>query len=343
MKTTLLLFSLCSSLYAFAQTGGLNTFALLDLTYNARGAGLGGDFITARDADINLGVANPSLLNAEMSKMIGVSQALHAGGINYGMVAYGQSLKKDRFISGHVRYVSYGKFQRTDVNGESIGLFNPFEYIVGAGFGQQLNPRISVGGNLNFIGSHLDGYNSFGAAIDLAGTYESEDKNWLLTAMVKNAGVQFNAYNEERAPLPINFQLGTSYKLAHAPFRFSLLVHHLNKWDLSYNDPNLQPTIDPLSGDTLPVKRAGFGEKLAQHLSYHLEILASKNIHIRAGFNYYARQSLKLESRPGIAGFSFGTGLYFKRFSMDYGFTVYSRAGFNHMLTLSANIGKIKK
>ena len=112
---------------------------------------------------------------------------------------------------------------------------------------------------------------------------------------------------------------------------------------MTYTDPNAQPTVDMLTGDTIPVKRAGFFEKLGQHFTYQLEVLATKNIHIRAGFDYYTRQSMKLESRPGIAGFSFGFGLYFKKFSIDYGFTTFSRAGFNNMLSISANIGKIKK
>lgn len=342
MKTILLFFTILYSVLSFGQIGGTKTFALLDLTFSARGSGLGGDFVTAKDQDISLGVANPSLLNAKMHNELGISQAFHAGKINYGMLAYGRSLKKERFISAHLRYVSFGNMKRTEVNGEVTGQFNPFEYIAGVGFGQQLNPRISVGGNLNVIGSHMESYNSYGASIDLGGTFTSTDEALLVTAMVKNAGVQFYSYNDERAPLPINFQIGTSYKVKHAPFRFSVLVHHLNKWDLTYNDPNLKPTIDPLSGDTIPVKRAGFGEKLAQHFTFGLEVLASKNIHLRAGFNYYARQSLKVTAKPGIAGLSFGAGFYFKRFALDYGFTAYSKAGFNHMLTLSANLSKIK-
>lgn len=340
-KKITFVFTLIGS-FTFAQFGGTKTYALLDLTYNARSAGLGGGFITVKDKDINSGVSNPSLLNAKMDNHLSLSQAFQAGNINYGMLSYGRALKKDRFISGHLRYVSYGNFQRTEINGANSGQYNPFEYVVGVGFGQQLNPRISVGGNLNLIGSHLESYNSFGMAVDLAGTYTNKKENLLVTAMVKNAGTQFNAYVDQRASLPIDFQLGTSYKIKHAPFRFSLIAHHLNQWDLSYNDPTLKPTVDPLTGDTIPVKRAGFGEKLAQHLTIGAEVLVSKNIHLRAGFNYYARQSLKVVSKPGAAGISFGAGFYFKRFTLDYGFVVYSKAGFNHMISLSADIGKIK-
>lgn len=343
MKTPLLIISLLIGNFIVAQIGGQTSFALLGLDFNARSSGLGGDFITAKDQDINLGINNPSLLNEKMHKGISVSQALHAGRINYGMLSYGHALSEKQMISASIRYVSYGKMTRTDKNGVEMGEFSPFEYIVGVGYGHQLNPRISVGANLNIIGSHLEVYNSYGASIDLGGTYLSESENFLVTALFRHVGFQFNAYNDKRAPLPANFQLGLSYRLNHAPFRFSLLVHHLNKWDLSYNDPTAKPTVDMLTGDTIPVKKAGFFEKLGQHFTYQVEILATKNLHFRAGFDYYTRQSMKLESRPGMAGFSFGLGLYFKRFSLDYGFSIFSRAGFNNMLTISTNLEKMKK
>lgn len=343
MKTSLLIISLLIGKFIAAQTGGQTSFALLGLDFNARSSGLGGDFITVKDQDINLGVVNPSLLNSKMHKGISVSQAIHAGKINYGMISYGHSLSEKQMISANIRYVAYGKMKRTDKNGVEMGDFSPFEYIVGVGYGYQLNERISVGANLNIIGSHLEVYNSYGMSIDLGGSYLNAEETFLVTALFKNVGFQFNSYNDKRAPLPANFQLGVSYRLPHAPFRFSILAHHLNKWDLSYNDPTAKPTVDMLTGDTIPVKRAGFFEKLGQHFTYQLEVIATKNLHFRAGFDYYTRQSMKLESRPGIAGFSFGLGLYFKRFSIDYGFSVFSRAGFNNMLTLSTNLEKMKK
>lgn len=336
---------LCSVLSFFSngQTGGQTTFALLDLTYNARSAGLGNDFISIKDQDINLGISNPSLYNEKMDKMLSLNQALLAGGINYGQVAYGRKFKKG-FAGTSIRYVNYGEFRRTDINGTDLGAFNPFECILGVGYGQQLNPRISVGANFNFIFSQLETYNAFGAAIDLAGTYTHPNENLLITALVKNAGVQFNNYySKEKDQLPVEFQLAGSYKLSHAPFRFSLLAHHLNRWDITYVDPTLEPTVDPLTGDSIPVKYAGFGEKLGRHFTYQLEILVSKNIHLRTGFDYQRRQEMKLEQRPGMAGFSFGVGLYFKKISIDYGFSAFSRAGFNNMLTISTNLSRWKK
>ncbi len=343
MKLTvgLFLFFGCFSLHA--QTGGLNSFALLDLTYNARAAALGNDFISVKDKDLSLVVANPSLLNEGMDKKLSLSQALLAGGINYGQVVYGRSALKG-MVSGHIRYVNYGEFRRMDIAGNDQGTFNPFEAILGAGYGKQLNPRISVGTNVNFIYSQLESYSSFGATVDLAGVYTSVDENFTATALVKHVGYQFKAYyNKQRAFLPTEFQLAGSYKLAHAPFRFSILAHHLNRWDLTYTDPNKKAVIDPLTGDIIPLNSAGFGEKFARHFSYAVELLISKHVHLRSGFDYQRRQEMKLESRPGAAGFTFGAGLNFKKFNLDYGLSIFSRAGYLNMLTLSTNLSEWKK
>ncbi len=344
MKIQLLTLLLLASSAVSAQTGGENAFPFLDLYYSAQDAGLGGNFITGAGDDISMGVNNPSLLNDEMEKGASVSQALHAGGINHGMVNYGFGLKDYGTMVGYIKYVNYGKFDRTATNGISEGTFSPFEMIAGAGFGRALNERLSVGGKANIIYSQLESYTSFGASIDFAGTYHNESKGFLATVHVKNFGYQFMSHTpSNRKPLPVDFQLAAAYKLPHAPFRITVLAHQLNKWDITYNDPTLQPTIDPLSGDTIPVPRAGFLEKLGNHFSYQLEINLSETIHARMGFDYHRRKQLGLEQRPGAAGLSFGLGLHFNKFRLDYGFLVYSQAGFNNILTLSTNLGKWRR
>ena len=344
MKIQLLILSLAALTFANAQTGGENSFPFLDLFYSAQDAGLGGNFITGAGDDVSMGVNNPSLLNKEMEKGVSISQALHAGGINHGMFNYGFGLKDYGTMVGYIKYVDYGKFQRTGTNGLGEGTFSPFEMIAGAGFGHQLNERLSVGAKANIIYSQLETYSSFGASVDLAGTYYNEDKGFLATVHVKNFGYQFKAHTPgNRKPLPVEFQLAAAYKLPHAPFRISVLAHSLNRWDLTYNDPTLVPTVDPLSGDTIPVPRAGFLEKLANHFTYQLEINLSKTIVVRTAFDYHRRKELAIEQRPGAAGMSFGLGLHFKKFSLDYGFVVYSQSGFNNILTLTSNFSNWRR
>lgn len=329
----LLLFVFLSG-YGLAQTGGTTGYSFLNLPFNARIAGLGGSFITVRDSDPNLGVQNPALLNSEMNGHGSISQSLMAGGINSGQLNYARTFGSGVTGLAHFRYVSYGKLKRTDINGADLGTFSPGDFILGASAAKSINERMHIGATLNFIYSQMDQYVSFGNSLDLGGCYTDNDKRLVISGVVKNLGIQWKSYNGTRNDLPLEVQLGLSHKLAHAPFRFSILGQHLQRWDLSYNDPNAKPATDPLTGETIPVKKAGFAEKLARHFAFQMELLFGKRLHLRAGFDYQRRQELKVALRPGISGFNFGVGLYFKRFSVDYGMMSYSAAGMQHAITI---------
>jgi hypothetical protein len=340
MKSKILFFLLIVNSILHSQIGGENSFAFLNLPFNARSAALGNDFITSKDQDLNLAIQNPSLLNPLHNKQLGFNQAILASGINYGMLTYGKTINEYNTY-GSFRYVNYGNMNRYDEAGTNIGKFYAGDFILGAGLAKQINPLISIGSNVNLIYSQYETNASFGISVDLAGTYEIKEKNLTMTALVKNAGYQFKGFQKDsRAPLPTEFQFAIGHKFKHAPFRFSLLVHHLNRFDLTYIDPSLKPTIDVLTGDTIAVKLPGFGEKFFRHFTYQLELILSKNLHVRTAFDYHRRQELKLAQKPGIAGFSFGIGMYFKRFSLDYGLIAYSSAGFNNLFTFSTNLGK---
>ncbi|MCE3294556.1 MAG: hypothetical protein K0R65_270 [Crocinitomicaceae bacterium] len=338
------LFLICIVYSARAQVGGKSSFAALNLPFNARSAALGNDFISSRDEDINLAIQNPSLYNASMDRMLGVNQAFLASGINYGMLTYGRKYTDQLSGGFSLRYVNYGNMERTNDAGVSEGRFYAGDFILGSGISKQLNPLISVGANLNLIYSQLESYSSFGMAVDLAGVYELKEKNLVVTALVKNAGYQLKPYIKgQRAQLPAEFQFAIAHKVKHAPFRFTLLMHHLNTFDLTYVEPDLGPTIDALTGDTIPVQLPGVGEKIFRHLTYQVELIFSKNFHLRTAFDYHLRQEMKVAERPGISGFSFGIGMKFKRFSLDYGLVAYSAAGFNNQVTLNVNLGQFRK
>lgn len=344
MRKLFVLTSLFFCTTLFAQTGGTNSFSFLNLAYNARSMGLGTHFITVKDQDLSLGVNNPSLLNSSMDKYVSFNQAFSPGGINYGMVNYARNFKNDIVGLGHIRFVDYGKMTRRDAFGNDQGTFKPMDMIIGVSASKPFSPRLTIGATFNLIYSQLASYSSFGASLDFAGNYYNEEKQFLATLVVKNAGYQFKGYTEKKHdPLPVDVQFGVSKKLAHAPFRFSILAHSLNRWDLSYVDPNAKPTIDALTGDTIPVPKASFIDKLGRHFTLQTEVLLSKNIHFRAAMDIQKRQEMKLIERPGTSGFSLGLGLYFKKFSVDYGFAVVSRAGFQHMFTLTTNLSMWRK
>jgi hypothetical protein len=344
MKILLGFLALTFSLVAAAQTGGAASFSILNLPFNARSMGLGTDFISVKDQDVSLGVSNPSLINAKMNKRASINQALLPAGINYGMINYSRTLKNNFVGVAHLRYIDYGKMVARDAVGNDVGIFKPMDLILGASVAKPFSPKLSVGATFNLIYSQLETYSALGASIDMAGNYFNEENEFLATLLVKNAGYQFKGYTDNKHdPLPVEVQMAISKKLKHAPFRFSLLGHNLTKWDLSYVDPSAKPTVDALTGDTIPVPTASFVEKTARHLTYQLEILMSKNLHFRAAFDYQKRKEMKVLERPGLSGFSFGIGLYFKRFTVDYGFGVTSIAGYQHMLSLSTDLSIWRK
>lgn len=344
MKNIFSLLLLIISTNIFSQIGGNYAFPILEQPFNARSAALGTRFITVTDQDINLGFNNPALFNEKMHNQASFNHAIMPSGINYGMASYGRKFGEKLNAGAAVRYLSYGEQDRTDELGQIIGTFHPSDYILSVGTSYRMNKKMAVGANFNALISQLDRYVALGAAVDLGVTYHEEKANLTLSLVAKNIGYQLKNYTEaKRNPLPADLQFAIAHRLKHAPFRFGMVFHHLNKWNLSYFDPNEPPKYDPLTNDTIFAKPANFVNKLAQHLTFQAEILLGKNLHIRAAYDIYRRSSMKVANRPGLAGFSFGLGLYFKRFSIDYGINFYSVAGMQNMFTLSTNFDKWKK
>lgn len=336
---SIVVLSIFISSFANAQTGGTTTYQALNSFYTARQLGLGGSLINLRDNDVNLSFNNPAALNADMAFRGSLSENIRGGGINTGSLAYGRTF--GNYVgAAHFRYISYGAMKRTDLAGNDLGTFNPGDFILGASASKLINERMSIGATLNFIYSQLDNYYSLGNSLDIGGQYFVPEKDFVIGGVVKNLGVQWKGYTSDRAPLPIEVQLGVSKKLSHAPFRFSLTAQHLQQWDLSYVDPNAKDKIDLLTGDTIKVKRAGFFEKVARHALVQTEINLGKKVYLRVGLDVQRRMELRVANRPGLAGFSFGAAFHLKRFSLEYGWMIYSAAGSQHGLTFSLPIGK---
>ena len=329
----------CAQNYNF----GLNSFSFLNSIYSSRSAGIGSNLITISDKDVGLTVANPSLLNEDQLRSIQLNQGIMPSGVQTGMLCYAFKNKYGIF-SPVIKYQNYGKFNGTDELGNATNNFSAIDYSIGMNFSHSVGKTIKVGLGLHLIGSHLEAYSSLGIHSLMGATFKHPNQDFSASFVVKNIGYQLISYaNSERSPLPVEVQAGLSYKLNHAPFRISLLGHHLNHWKILYEDPNLQPTIDALSGDTIPISRPGFGKHLASHFSYGIELLASENLEFRTGFDYFRREQMKLIDRPGLAGFSFGIGIQLKRLKFDYGILIVSTAGTNHYIGISTNFDSWKK
>ena len=339
MHKILLVFTLVFSFFqmGFAQLGGQTTFAFLNLSPSARVSGLGGNLITVVDDDVNLAYANPALLNPLMHQQISFQHNFHLGGIQNGYAAYAQYFYrlKMTFHAG-IQYVNYGDLKQTNEFGEVEGTFQANENAFVLGASRPLDERLTVGANVKFITSRLETYNSIGFSSDIAAVYSDTASRFVATIVFKNVGSQVSTYREGNfEPLPFDIQVGISKKLRYLPFRFSIIYHNLQDWNIRYNDPNRedQPLFfgEENTGDS---KSSIFIDNLFRHFIFNGELLmgAKENFRLRLGYNHFLRRELSVDNLGSLSGFSFGAGIKINRFRIDYGRTIYHIAGgLNHI------------
>ncbi len=346
ISATLLLLFISS--YAIAQTGGKSTYDFLNLNANARIAAMGGNLISVKDDDLNLFSQNPAALNPAMNNQLALNYVPYFSKINYGYAAYAHKFDSipGTFAVG-VQYVNYGTFTRADETGQVLGQFSAGEFALNIGYAHQLGKDsvFSVGGNLKTIISSMESYSSWGMGLDLAGMYQSK-KGFTASVVLKNMGAQFQSYTKGNPePLPFEIQVGVSQKFAHLPFIISLVAHHLETPNLRYNDPNNQgPTVDPLTGE--PIKQKKYiGDNIMRHFIFGGEFAPGKRkiFSLRFGYNYMRRQELKVDSKPGTMGISWGIGLKISKFRFSYARAAYHLAGASNHISISTNISDFHK
>lgn len=322
-----------------AQTGGSNTYDFLTLVSSPRVAGLGGSLNCVKDDDLNQFAENPALLNEQMDKQLVLNYVNYFAGINYGYAAYSRSYDSIGSFAAGLQYLNYGSFKEADATGAILGNFNAAEYALNLGYSRTFDTVFSIGATFKTIYSQLEDYNSLGFALDVGGAYYNEKNEFTAAVVIKNAGFQVKRYvSGNGEPLPFDIQVGISKKLAHMPFRFSIIAHNLHKPDLSYRDPALlQTQVDPLTGEEIEPKKR-IGDKIMRHFIFGGEFVPSKNFNIRIGYNYLRRQELKVETKTGIAGFSFGVGIKISKFKFNYGLAKYHLAGSTHHFSISTNL-----
>lgn len=326
-----------------AQVGGDNTYEFLNLNASARIAGLGGSLISVRDDDASLAYHNPALLNATMHRQLAFSHAFHLAGINHGYASYAHHVQ-DWGLTWHggIQYTSYGDFEERDEFGNLLGSFKAAEYALTLGAARVIDERLALGANLKMISSQLGGFNSLGVSLDLGAIYFDTSRMVSVGLVFKNIGTQISTYDEnEREPLPFDIQLGISKRLRYLPFRLSIIYHHLQRWNILYDDPNVEaPSL--FFGDVQTERSNAeiFFDNLSRHFIFNGELLIGKkeNLRLRLGYNHLLHKELTVANFSSFGGFSFGFGLKINRFRIDYGHTSFHLAGGLNQLTISTNL-----
>ncbi len=325
----------------FAQIGGNSTYNFLNLSNSARVAALGGQNISINDNDLNFVYHNPALLNSKMAKNIVLNYVNYFSDINYGYVAYADNFQKIGATAAGLHYINYGKFVKADELGNITGEFKAFELALNLFWAVPiLDSLFTAGINLKPIYSQLESYKSFGMACDLAANYQSKDKLSSASLVIKNIGSQIKPYyHNHYEAIPFDIQLGVSQKLEHAPIRVSLLLHHLNKWDLTYNkNSNIAytTTIDKTSDKNK--YSFNIADNIFRHSIISAEFIPSKNFIIMLAYNHQRRKEMAVETRPFLVGFSAGTYIKISKFTISYGHAIYHLAGASQHFSLNIHL-----
>lgn len=341
---SLAVFCLLQPPTATAQViGGQHVFSFLALPQSARVTGLGGTQIAVRDDDPVFAAANPGALNPAMSGRVVFNHNFFLAGIQHGYVAYAQHMPKWGFTAhGGIQYLSYGEIKRADEFGDVQGTVKAGETAFTLGAARPLTDRFSLGLNLRMAFSRLDIYKSSALLADAGLIYADSAKRFTAGLVLRNAGTQLSAYNDNRESLPFDIQLGVSKRLKHLPFRFGIIAHHLHQWDIRYNDPNFQDDEVLLFGDEQPKesKATAAIDNFFRHLIFNGEFLLGKNegFRLRLGYNHLLKRELSVNNYRSLAGFSGGVGVKINRFRIDFGYGAYHLAGGVAHLGIGTNL-----
>jgi len=321
------------------QIGGESVFESLNITGSPRVAAMGGDFLAISDNDILLSPSNPSLISPEQHNKLGVSFVDFWAGIDYGFASYSRTFEKLGSFNATMMYLSHGDFEGADETGTRTGTFYSGETVFNLGWGRRLDSLFSIGSNLKFIYGSMESYSSYGLAVDVAGSYHSPDGSFTASLLAKNIGRQLKPYNGGTIePFPFEIQIGVSKKLKHLPFRYSVLFNHLEKWDLSYEDPD-QLVVDPITGEVVEENKfEEIADNFMRHIVFGGELLIGKNLSVRAGYNYGRRQELKISDKTSTVGFSWGIGLRVSKFHLNYARSTWHLAGSPNYISVTTSL-----
>ncbi|MFO8234248.1 MAG: type IX secretion system protein PorQ [Bacteroidales bacterium] len=332
------------TLSGYGQIGGTQTYQFLNLNTSARAVALGGNTIAIDDSDLNLTYHNPAVLDSIQEKHLLLNYVNYFTDINYGYASFSFPTKHDINLAAGIKYLDYGEFQEADETGEITGKFGAAEYAIHFIASKQLDTNFRVGLTFKPIVSHLYEYQSLGLAFDAGVIYTDTSGLFTVALTLKNMGFQVKPYHPDvNEALPFKIQLGFSYKLQNAPFRFVFIADHLETPDLTYQAPdysfhgsqyfdsNRKPTN---------VFEDNF-DKIMRHMIMGVELTPVDNFFVRMGYNYRRRQELKIDSKISTVGFSWGFGIKIHKFYLNYGRGTYHLAGTTNHFSVRTDLGKL--
>ena len=321
-----------SSLYAQIKGSGSSVFHFLNLPASARLNALGGENVAIADDDISMAFINPALLTARTDKVLQLNYAYYLAGTMFGSAMYGHNYQ-DNYFGAAVHYLDYGQMPYADEFGNLLGTtFTAKDICLNLMYARQLGPMFRVGATIKPIFSVYEAYTSFALGADVGGHFQTADSTFQMGLTLRNIGWQLKSFYEDyfgqhTEMLPLNLELGLAYRLAHAPLRFSLTIHNLQRWDIA-----------PASEDVQ------WYDMLFRHTIWAVDILPkSDKFYLTLSYNHRRQAEMNITDIRSLAGFALGAGVKIYKFRLGFALSQYTKSNFTYQVSLSTDINSFLK
>ncbi len=348
---------------AQVSNAGRSVFSFMSLPVSARINALGGSNVSLSDGDLSMGMCNPALLNQSTDKALQLNYSYYLPGTMFGSVLYGHNfgrtqiqprfegrddeLDKPNYFAVGIHYLDYGKMQYADQDGNLMGgTFGARDILIDVMYARQLHPCWSVGVTLKPVYSIYEAYSSFAIGADVGAHFQLPDSTLHIGLVLQNIGWQLKGfYSEEGGSnhemLPLNLQLGLSYRVAHAPLRFHLQIHNMQTWYLNYEWTSRD--ISPTKGEPLPHDIKWY-DMLFRHTIWTIEIAPrSEKFYLALSYNHRRRAELNLIDQRSLAGLSLGAGVRIKQVRVNFAICQMTKSNFSYQAGLSLDINSLLK
>lgn len=317
-----------------AQIGraGSSVFHFLGLPASSRLNALGGENVSLADNDISMAFINPALLTSETDKVLQLNYAYYLAGTMFGSAMYGHNHNENYFAAG-IHYLDYGQMEYADAMGNLMGgTFSAKDICVNLMYARQLGPHFRGGATVKPIFSIYERYTSFALGADVGGHFQTADSLFQMGLALRNIGWQLKSFYEEdygqhTEMLPLNLEFGMSLKLAHAPLRFSLTAHNLQRWNLAPNNMETK-----------------WLDMLFRHTIWAVDIVPkSEKFYLTVSYNHRRQAEMSIADVSSLAGLALGAGVRVYKFRVGFALSQYTKSNFTYQVSISTDINSFLK
>ncbi len=318
-----------------AQVGGRSTFDFINLPGNAKQIALGGINVSAYASDPTMFVANPALLTDSTDRQLAMSHHWYYAGTSHLSAFYTHSFGGEGTWGFSLQTVAYGNMDGYDQSGQPTGEFGARDFALTIAHARQVE-AFRLGLSMKLVQSTIGQFSAMGMLFDMGGAFIHPEKDFVVGIALKNLGFSLKKFSDsQRFIMPFDAQVGFTYKPDRMPLRLSVTYHHLQRFDIAYDDPAISTRVDAFGNEVK--EEISFADKLSRHFVIGGEFVLGKSLNLRAGYNFLRRKELQLTDRAGLAGFSFGFMLRIKALELAYSRSVFHIAGGTSNITVAVN------